>query len=65
MKHPNRNGKRAQRQQEAAERQANYDALSLATKTARAYERGGGRDRDMQRNPTREFARLAAQMDES
>lgn len=36
MKHPNRNGKRAQRQQSAAERQAAYDALSLMEKIKRA-----------------------------
>lgn len=49
MKHPNRNGKRAQRQQSASERQEAYSALTDDEKIARLRRSPGKAARQRKR----------------
>ena len=49
MKRPNRNGKRKQRQEAAAARQAAYNALTPDERLARSIERGGENSREATR----------------
>jgi hypothetical protein len=49
MRHPNRNGRRAIRQREAAERQAEYDRLPHGDKIARAEAAPGESKRQLAR----------------
>ena len=49
MKHPNRNGRRVERQAQAAERQAAYDALSNDEKIKRARKAPGKSARQLRR----------------